>query len=149
MLDVVRGDLYPAYLWHRQERRAQWQMPPGIRSGWVMSRDGLFVHVETGTFCSRSRAYTDPARWCSGEGVDSVRAGVHPVPLVVDVVLPVLMQRQALAVLFSLQVHQIQFFDVVGFQFLDMWVYIDKSFDVPVVQRQVPAAFSLSTRVLG
>ena len=33
--------------------------------------------------------------------MDSARAGVLPVPLVVDVVLPVLMQRQALAVLVS------------------------------------------------
>ena len=48
---------------------------------------------------------------------------------VVDVVLPVTMQRQALAVLFVLtvEVPQIQFFDVVGFRFLGMWVYIDKS----------------------
>ena len=48
--------------------------------------------------------------------------------LMVDV-FPVTMQRQALAVLFVLtvEVPQIQFFDVVGFWFLGMWVYIDKS----------------------
>ena len=45
-------------------------------------------------------------------------------PLVVDV-LPVIMQRQALAVLcrFSMEVPQLQFFDVVGFQFWDMVVH--------------------------
>ena len=49
--------------------------------------------------------------------------------LVVDVVLPVTLQRQALAVLFVLavEVPQIQFFDVVGFRFLGMCVHIDKS----------------------
>ena len=50
-------------------------------------------------------------------------------PLVVDVVLPVTIQPQALAVLFVLtvEVPQIQFFDVVGFWFLGMWVYTDES----------------------
>ena len=74
---VVRDDLWvqimtddDPYFWHRQEQTAVWRMPRGTRPAWVRSRDGLFVHVETG-------------------------------PLVFDVVLPVLMQRQALAVLVS------------------------------------------------
>ena len=31
------------YCWNRPH----WEMPPGIRPGWVMSRDGLFAHIET------------------------------------------------------------------------------------------------------
>ena len=33
--------------WNRQERTSHWEMPPGIRPGWVMSRDGLFVYIDT------------------------------------------------------------------------------------------------------
>ena len=36
------------YFWHRQEQTAVWRMPPGTRPAWVRSRDGLFVHVESG-----------------------------------------------------------------------------------------------------
>ena len=35
------------YFWHREEWTNHWQMPPGTRPGWVMSRDGLFVHIDT------------------------------------------------------------------------------------------------------
>ena len=35
------------YCWNRQERTSHWEMPPGIRPGWVKSRDGLFVHIDT------------------------------------------------------------------------------------------------------
>ena len=50
----VRDDLWVqittddrAYFWNRLERTSHWEMPPGIRPGWVMSRDGLFVRLET------------------------------------------------------------------------------------------------------
>ena len=35
------------YFRHRQERTSHWEMPPGTTSGWVMSRDDLFVHIDT------------------------------------------------------------------------------------------------------
>ena len=80
------------------------------------------------------------------EGVDSVRGHVLLVSLVVDVVLPVTIQRQALAVLFLLtvEVPQIQFFDVVGCRFLDMWVYIDKSLMCPWSCRAGSNCFQVS-----
>ena len=50
----VRDDLWVqimtedrAFFWNRLERTSHWEMPPGIRPGWVMSRDVLFVHLET------------------------------------------------------------------------------------------------------
>ena len=52
---VPRDDLWvqimtddDPYFWHRQQQTAVWSMPPGTRPAWVRSRDGLFVHVETG-----------------------------------------------------------------------------------------------------
>ena len=36
-----------SYFWNRADRTSHWEMPLGIRPGWVMSRDGFFVHTET------------------------------------------------------------------------------------------------------
>ena len=43
----TRADDDRTYFWNRQERTSHWEMPPGIRPGWVRSRDGLFVHIDT------------------------------------------------------------------------------------------------------
>ena len=78
---------------------------------------------------SRSRACTDLFLSRAGKVWTVYELTCFLSPFVVDVVLTVTMQRQALAVLFVLteEVPQVQFFDDVGFRFLGMWVYIDKS----------------------
>ena len=51
---VVRDDFWVqimsderSFFWNRQERQAHWEMPPGIRPGWVMTPDDFFVHTNT------------------------------------------------------------------------------------------------------
>ena len=85
---VVRDDLRVQimtddrpYFWHRQERKAHWQMPLVTGPGWVKSRDGLFVHVETRNILQSISGMHCSVRWWRGQGVDSVGAGVLPVPL--------------------------------------------------------------------
>ena len=93
--------------------------------------DGLFVHIETQNALQSISGTSFPG----GAGMVWTVYELACVlsPLVVDVVLPVLVQRQALAVPFVLtvEVPQIQFFDVVGVRFLHMWVHIDQSLMCP------------------
>ena len=42
---AIRG-VDRTFYWNRQEPTSQWEMPPSIRPFWVMSRDGLFVHID-------------------------------------------------------------------------------------------------------
>ena len=120
-------------------------MPPGIRPGWVRTLDGLFVHPETKNVM-RSISGMSLLWWWSREGWTVYELACFVSPLVVDVVLPVTLQRQALAVLFVLtvEVPQIQFFDVVGFRFLGICVHIDKSLMCQCVKAG-STAFSVST----
>ena len=70
----VRDDLWvqimtddDPYFWHRQEQTAVWRMPLGTRPAWVRSRDGLFVHVETGrVLSSLSTARRVERTWIKG-----------------------------------------------------------------------------------
>ena len=106
----VRDDLWVmtlsedhAYYWNRLERTSHWEMPPGRRPCWVRSLDDLFVLVESQDVAvdlNVGRARCGPRT--------SWRASFS---LMVDVVLPVIMQRQVLAVLYRLtvEVPQIQF----------------------------------------
>ena len=85
------------YFWHRQVQTAVWRMPP----------------------CAMASSFTSRPRKCSSRSLALFDLYTVGAGKVVDVVFPVTMQRQALAVLFVLtvEVPQIQFFDVVGFQF--------------------------------
>ena len=136
------------YFWHRRERRTDWQPPPAlVRAGSALS----MVSSSKSTprmCCGRSLACTDP---CGGAG----RVGtVHELacflsPLVVDVVLPVLMQQQASAVLVSLQWRCHRFSSSMSWGFSLGLVGVHcQVVDVPVVrQRQVPTAFRVPLRV--
>ena len=123
---VVNDDLWvqivaddDPYFWHRQQQRAHWQMPLGTRPGWVRSRDGLFVRVDSGKVLPSLSGRFDLYSGGAGKVWTVYELKCFLSSLVIDVVLPVLMQRQALAVLFvrTVEVPQFQFFDVVGFQF--------------------------------
>ena len=45
---LINTDDDRTYNWNRQERTSDWEMPPGLRPGWVRMEYGLLVHIDTG-----------------------------------------------------------------------------------------------------